>query len=153
MISKTYLRYIWLLDTIRQSKIPLTFEDIVRIWEGSPYAYMGGLPIRTFHEHRKGIEEMFGVVIECDKSRGYIYYIKNPEVLMQNPYAQLLLRKYNVPQDFSTFNMMRDRILLEEIPHGTGYFDSVVESMRTNTELIIDYQRYEGQRETLTMQT
>ena len=47
---------------------------------------------------------------------------------------------------------MRDRILLEEIPHGTGYFDSVVESMRTNTELVIDYQRYEGQRETLTMQ-
>ena len=152
MISKTYLRYIWLLDTIRQSKIPLTFEDIVRIWESSPYAYMGGLPIRTFHEHRKGIEEMFGVVIECDKSRGYIYYIKNPEVLMQNPYAQLLLRKYSVPQDFSTFNMMRDRILLEEIPHGTGFFDSIVESMRTNTEVIIDYQRYEGQRETLTMQ-
>ena len=153
MISKTYLRYIWLLDTIKQSKIPLTFEDIVKIWEGSPYAYMGGLPIRTFHEHRKGIEEMFGVVIECDKSKGYIYYIKNPEVLMQNPYAQLLLPKYSVPQDFSTFNMMRDRILLEEIPHGTGFFDSIVESMRTNTEVIIDYQRYEGQRETLTMQT
>ena len=48
--------------------------------------------------------------------------------------------------------MMRNRILPEEIPHGTGYFDSVVESMRTNTEFIIDYQRYEGQRETLTMQ-
>ena len=47
---------------------------------------------------------------------------------------------------------MRDRILLEEIPHGTGYFDSVVESMRTNTEFIIDHQRYEEQRETLTMQ-
>ena len=58
MISKTYLRYIWLLDTIKHSKYPLTFEDIVKIWEGSPYAYMGGLPIRTFHEHRKGIEEM-----------------------------------------------------------------------------------------------
>ena len=152
MISKTYLRYIWLLDTIKRSKKTLTFEDIVKMWEVSPYAYMGGLPIRTFHEHRKGIEEMFGVIIECDKTKGYIYYIKNPEVLTQNPYAQLLLRKYSVPQDFSTFNMMRDRILLEEIPHGNGYFDSVVESMRTNTELIIDYQRYEGQRETLTLQ-
>lgn len=83
MISKTYLRYIWLLDTVKRSKYPLTFEDIARIWEGSPYAYMGGLPIRTFHEHRKGIEEMFGVIIECDKSKGYIYYIKNPEVLIQ----------------------------------------------------------------------
>ena len=152
MISKTYLRYIWLLDTISKSKNPLTYESIVKIWEGSPYANMGGLPIRTFHEHRKGIEEMFGVIIECDKSRGYTYYIKNPEVLKQNPYAELLLRKYSVPQDFITFNMMRDRILLEEIPHGTAYFDSIVESMRSNTELIIDYQRYEGRRETLTMQ-
>lgn len=100
MISKTYLRYIWLLDTICQSKYPLTFEDIVKIWDGSPYAYMGGLSIRTFHEHRKGIEEMFGVIVECDKSKGYMYYVKNPEVLIQNPYAQLLLRKYSVPQDF-----------------------------------------------------
>ena len=152
MISKTYLRYIWLLDTISNSKYPLTYESIVKIWEGSPYATMGGLPIRTFHEHRKGIEEMFGVIIECDKSRGYTYYIKNPEVLKQNPYAELLLRKYSVPQDFITFNMMCDRILLEEIPHGTAYFDSIVESMRCNTELVIDYQRYEGRRETLTMQ-
>lgn len=152
MISKTYLRYIWLLDTISSSRIPLTYDHIVRIWEGSPYASMGGLPIRTFHEHRKGIEEMFGVIIECDKSKGYTYFIKNPEVLKQNTYAQLLLHKYSVPQDFTTFNMMRDRILLEEIPHGTAYFDSVVESIRRNTELVIDYQRYEGQRETLTMQ-
>lgn len=151
MISKTYFRYIWLLDTISWSRIPLTYDHIVKIWEGSPYAYMGGLPIRTFHEHRKGIEEMFGVIIEWDKSKGYTYYIKNSEVLKQNSYAQLLLRKYSVPQDFSTFNMMRDRILLEEIPHGTAYFDNVVEAMRTNTELIIDYQRYERQRETLTM--
>jgi hypothetical protein len=152
MISKTYLRYIWLLDTISNARQQLTYEDIVKIWQVSPYAYMGGLPIRTFHEHRKGIEEMFGVIIACDKSTSCTYYIKNPEVLEQNPYAQLLLRKYSVPQEFTTFNLMRDRILLEEIPHGTAYFDSVVESMRTNTKLIIDYQRYEGHIETFTMQ-
>ena len=154
MISKTYLRYIWLLDTISKSKHPLTYDCIAKIWEGSPYANLGGLPIRTFHEHRKGIEEMFGAIIECDKSKGYTYSIKNPEVLKQNPYAELLLRKFSVPQDFVTFNMMRDRILLEEIPHGTSYFDEIVESMRCNTELIIDYQRYEyhSHSETLTMQ-
>lgn len=152
MISKTYLRYIWLIDTIKKSKFPLTYDHIVKIWETSPYASMGGLPIRTFHEHRKGIEEMFGVIIACEKSTFYTYYIKNPEVLEQNTYAQLLLRKYSVPQDFTTFNMMRDRILLEEIPHGTYYIDSIVESMRTNTELVIDYQHYEGKRETFTIQ-
>ena len=152
MISKTYLRYIWLLDTISNSKYPLDYEHIVKLWEGSPYAYMGGLPIRTFHEHRKGIEEMLGVIIECDKSKGYIYYIKNPEVLQQKPYAKLLMRRYSVPQDFCTFHMMRDRIILEDIPHGTAYFDTIVEAMRTNTELIIDYQSHGGHNETLTMQ-
>ena len=135
MISKTYLRYIWLLDTISKARFPLTFEEIVNVWNQSPYAYMGGLPIRTFHEHRKGIEEMFGVVIACDKSTFCTYYIKNPEVLEQNPYAQLLLRKYSVPQDFTTFSMMRERIILEEIPHGTAFFDKVVESMRNITDV------------------
>ena len=53
MISKTYLRYIWLLDTIIGSRESLTYDHIVRMWKGSPYTYMGGLPIRTFHEHRK----------------------------------------------------------------------------------------------------
>ena len=95
MISKTYLRYIWLLDTISKARFPLTYEDIVNIWMKSPYAYMGGLPIRTFHEHRKGIEEMFGVTIACDKSTFCTYYIKNPDVLKQNHYAELLLRKYS----------------------------------------------------------
>jgi len=114
---------------------------------------MGGLPLRTFHEHRKAIEEMFGVIIACKKiSVFYSYYIKNPEVLETNPYSEWLLRKYSVPQDFSTFSMMRDRILLEEIPHGTTYFDSIVESMRTNTEFVIDYQSYEGRNETFTVQ-
>ena len=152
MISKTYLRYIWLIDTIDKSRIPLDFEHIVKLWQASPYAYMGGLSIRTFHEHRKGIKEMFDIDIACDKSSLFTYYIKNPEVLKKNTYAQMLLRKYSVPQDFSTFSMMRDRIILEDIPHGTAYFDAIVEAMRSNTEVVIDYQRYEGQLETLTLQ-
>lgn len=113
---------------------------------------MGGLSIRTFHEHRKGIKEMFDIDIACDKSSLFTYYIKNPEVLKKNTYAQMLLRKYSVPQDFSTFSMMRDRIILEEIPHGTAYFDAIIEAMRNNTEVVIDYQRYEGKLETLTLQ-
>lgn len=147
MINKTYLRYIWLLDTIICSKAPLTYDHIVRIWKGSPYANMGGLPIRTFHEHRKGIKEMFGVDIECDRSKGNVYYVKNPEVLEDKKLEKWLLRKYSIPQDFTTFNGMKDRILLEEIPHGQAFLNPIVEAMQTNVELRIDYQRYEYERE------
>ena len=145
MISKTYYRYIWLLDTLLTSD-PLTYDDIYMLWEDCP-AFDGPLPLRTFHEHRKGIKEMFGVDIECDRSKGNVYYVKNPEVLDKNKLAKWLLRKYSIPQDFATFNGMKDRILLEEIPLGHSYLDGIIEAMQQNVELQIDYQRYMNEQE------
>ena len=116
------------------------------LWENCP-AFDGPLPLRTFHEHRKGIKEMFGVDIECDRSKGNVYYVKNPEVLEKNKLAKWLLRKYSIPQDFATFNGMKDRILLEEIPLGHSYLDDIIEAMQQNVELQIDYQRYMNEQE------
>ena len=155
MISKTYHKYIWLLNTLLTSR-PLTFDEVNMLWEDCP-ANDGPIPLRTFHEYRKGIKEMFGVDIECDRSKN-VYYVKNPEVLDNNKLAKWLLRKYSIPQDFATFNGMKDRILLEEIPMGRAFLDIVMEAMQTNAELRIDYQRYQhGQHEehlrTFTMQS
>ena len=144
MISKTYYRYIWLLDTLLNSS-PLTIDEINMLWEDCPLSN-GPIPLRTFHEHRKGIKEMFGVDIECDRSKGNVYYVKNPEVLEKNKLAKWLLRKYSIPKDFATFNWMKDRILLEEIPLGHGFLDGIIEAMQQNVELQVDYQRYEGEQ-------
>ncbi len=144
MISKTYNRYFWLLETLLTSD-PLTFEEINMLWEDNP-AFDGPLPIRTFHEHRRGIKEMLGVEIECDRSRGNVYYVKNPEILKGNKIAKWALEKYSIPQDFVTFNGMKDRILLEEIPGGIRHLDSIIKALRTNTELEIGYQKFEDEQ-------
>lgn len=60
--------------------------------------------------------------------------------------GKLVLHNYSIPQDFATFNSMKDRILLEEMPLGTSFLDDIIESMQKNTELRIDYQRYEGEQ-------
>ena len=145
MKSKTYYKYIWLLDLLLTND-PLPFEDICMMWEANP-TFDGPLPIRSFHEYRKGIKEMFGVDIGCDRSKGNVYYIKNPEVLDKHKLGRWLLRKYSIPQDFVTFNGMKDRILLEEIPLGTSSLNDIIEAMQKNVELQIDYQRYESERE------
>ena len=82
-------------------------------------------------------------------SQGYrnVYYVKNPEVLDKQKVAKWLLHKYSIPQDFATFNSMKDRILLEEIPLGTAFLDAIIEAMQKNMELRIDYQRYESEQE------
>ena len=144
MISKTYYRYIWLLDTLLNSS-PLTIDEINMLWEDCPLSN-GPIPLRTFHEQRKGIKEMFGVEIVCDRSHGNVYYVKNPEVLERQKVAKWLLYKYSIPQNFATFNSMKDRIVLEEIPLGTSFLDDIIEAMQKNMELQIDYQRYEGEQ-------
>ena len=145
MISKTYYRYIWLLDTLLNSS-PLTIDEINMLWEDCPLSN-GPIPLRTFHEQRKGIKEMFGVEIVCDRSHGNVYYVKNPEVLDKQKVAKWLLHKYSIPQGFATFNSMRDRVLLEEIPLGMTFLNPIIEAMQKKVELQIDYQRYESEQE------
>ena len=145
MISKTYYRYIWLLNTLLDND-PLTFEEIALLWQNDPLSD-GELPLRTFHEHRKGIKELFGVDIECDKSSGYKYYVRNPEVLNQNRLATWLLKAYNVPKDFATYNRMKDRVLLEEMSGGSVFVDPILDALQRDVVLIVDYQSYEGPHE------
>ena len=146
MISKTYYRYIWLLDTLL-TKASLTIDEINTLWEDCPASDGQPIPLRTFHEQRKGIKEMFGVEIVCDRSHGNVYYVKNPEVLDKQKVAKWLLHKYSIPQGFATFNSMKDRVLLEEIPLGTTFLNPIIEAMQKNVELQIAYQRYESEQE------
>ena len=146
MISKTYYRYIWLLDTLL-TKSSLTIDEINTLWEDCPASDGQPIPLRTFHEQRKGIKEMFGVEIVCDRSHGNVYYVKNPEVLDKQKVAKWLLHKYSIPQGFATFNSMKDRVLLEEIPLGTTFLNPIIEAMQKTVELQIDYQRYESEQE------
>lgn len=152
MISKTYYKYIWLLDLLLNSDTPLPFDIISSEWDLNPMADDTTLALRTFHEYRKGIKEMFGVEIVCDRKRN-VYYIKNPEVLDENRLTKWLLRKYSIPKDFATFNGMKDRVLLEEIPLGQAFLDNILDAMQRNVELLIDYQRYERGLEEEHMQT
>ena len=150
MISKTYYRYIWLLNILRQGG-PLAYEEIVELWKKDPN---GGdsYPLRTFHEHRKGVKEMFGVDILCDKGQPYCYYLKNTGVLDDNKPAKWLLNKSVVPKDFITYSSMKDRIFLEEVRSDPEYLKSIINALQNNVELTIDYQKHEGNRETFQVQ-
>lgn len=148
MVSKTYYRYIWLLNLLLKSKRPLCFEEIQRAWLENPMSD-GELPLRTFHEHRKGIREMFGVEIVCEKGGwNSVYSVKNPEVLKDNQLGQWLLDRYSVPQDFATFKSIKDRVLLEEMARSNQDYHLITEAMMHNREVEIDYQKFGGSHET-----
>lgn len=140
MISKTFNRYIWLLNTLLQHR-RLTFEEISYRWKDS---YLGDgkpLALRTFHVHREAIAELFGVMIKCDTAT-YEYYISSPERLRNDRTRQWLLNSFTISNMIEAGHNMKDRILFEEIPHGTEYIQTVIDAMQQNKELEITYQSY-----------
>lgn len=147
MISKTFNRYIWLMNTLLQYK-QLTFEEINVLWKESCLGDGTPLPLRTFHQHKNAVEELFGVEIKCDASNGYRYYISTLDTLKNDSIRKWLLNSFTLSNIITAGHNMKGRILFEEIPRGTEYLQTVIEAMQKSKELIVDYQRFYGRRET-----
>ena len=54
-------RYVWLMDILRRHK-RLTFEEINELWQESGLSYGEELPLKTFHNHKKAIKDIFDVL-------------------------------------------------------------------------------------------
>lgn len=142
MISKTFNRYIWLLNTVLQQK-RITFEEVRKRWDSSYINEGKPLALRTFHLHREAIAELFGVEIVCDKSN-YEYYVSSPNLLKSDKTRQWLLNSFTLSNMITAGHNMADRILFEDVPGGTEYMQMVVEAMQRNKELYIEYQSFGG---------
>ena len=151
MISKTFNRYIWLLNTLLQYK-QLTFEEINVLWKESCLGDGTPLPLRTFHQHKSAVEELFGIEIKCNPSNGYKYYISTPDTLKNDSIRKWLLNSFTLSNMITAGHNMKGRILFEDIPRGTEYLQTIIEAMQKLKELQVDYQPFYGHRETYNIQ-
>lgn len=148
MISNTYNRYLWLLNTLLIYK-RITFKEIKEKWKKS-YLYEGQpLSLRTFHSHRKAIEEMFQVSIECDTSNGYKYYVDDAEILDHDKARKWLLSAFNVGSIISEGKSLRDRIQLEDAPQGTEFLGDIIDAIRNNIAMGVEYQPFYNEQATV----
>ena len=70
MTKDLFDKYIWLVDTIyRAGKI--TFEEINERWLRSRLSEGEDIPLRTFHNWRIAIEQVFDININCNRKGGY----------------------------------------------------------------------------------
>lgn len=150
MISRTFNRYIWLLNTLLQHG-RLTFDEISKRWQNSCLGDGKPLALRTFHVHREAIAELFGVEVKCDAST-YEYYISSLDTLRNDRTRQWLLNSFTLSNMIEAGRNMKDRILFEDIPKGTEYIQTIIEAMQQNKELRIDYRPFHGRRAILHIQ-
>ena len=139
--ARIFQQYIWLVNTLRQYK-RLSLEEINDLWVNDQV--IGGSPLTraSFYRHKDAILNMFGIVIECDLDRGYKYYIANPEVLDDESIERWMLSTMTVNTVLSDSVSLRQRILLENVPAGEEYLQTIIQAIKANRRLLITYQRF-----------
>lgn len=140
--SNLFNRYVWLVDIIYRSG-KITFEEINEYWQRSQLNTDGeDLPLRTFHNHRQAIEQMFDINIECDKRNGYKYYIENTDDMERGGVRSWLLNTFAVNNLINESHKLKRRILFEKIPSGQMHLTSIIEAMRDNLSIEMTYQSF-----------
>ena len=150
MASKAINRYVWLINTLMQRK-SLTFKEICDLWDRSSLTDGKPLALRTFHQHREAIAELFGVEIVCDTTT-YKYSIASLDELKNNSAQQWLFNSFAISNTIEAGRNMKDRILFEEIPSGAEYAQTVVDAMQQNRVLLVDYKPFKGEKFELYLQ-
>ncbi len=133
-------KYVWLVETIYKAG-RITYEEINEKWLDQDMDTKP-IPIRTFHKWKIAAEEMFNLVIECERKGGYHYYIDNKEEVKRGGLRNWLLNTISVSNLLLDSQSLKDRILLEDVPSGQEGLALILEAMKTNTQLRITYQSY-----------
>ena len=133
-------KYVWLVETIYNAG-QITFEEINQKWLDDDMDDKE-IPLRTFHKWRIAAEEMFGLVIDCERKGGYHYYIGNAREVRNGGLRSWLLSTISVSNLLLDSQQLKDRIILEDIPSGQNYLPKIIEAMKSNTVITITYQSY-----------
>lgn len=140
-MAKNYFnRYVWLIDTINRHG-HITLPEISRLWENSPLNdEREPLAERTFHNHRRAIEETFGLEICCDRTLGY--YIGDDGDLGNGGLRQWLLESFSVSNLLNESEGLRDRILFENIPSSQRWLSAFLNAMKDGRAIEMTYQSF-----------
>ncbi len=140
-------KLVWIVETIYKAH-KITFEDLNRKWQENE-GLSGGEEIlkRTFHKWKWNILDTFGLIIECEKTAPYRYYIANADEMKRGSIENWLLSTYSVSNSLIESKSIKDRILLEDVPSGREYLQPIIDAMKKNSFIHITYYHY-GRKDT-----
>lgn len=134
-------KYVWLVETLYKAK-KITLKEINRKWTQTELSEGEEIPRRTFNNWRNAVEEMFGLVIMCDKHDGDRYYIENRDDMDEGGFQHWLLSTISVNNTLIENKSLSNRILLENIPSGQDYLATIMEAMKQSKVLDVTYKSY-----------
>ncbi len=135
-------KYTWLIETIRRAG-KISHKDLSDRWERNiDFSNGNELPRATFNRWRKAIYSIFGIMIDCQKVGGYLYYISNPEDIDDDKLRKWMLDSFAVGNIIGENLSLNGRILVDEIPSGRDHLTTILEAMKENRVVNITYRPF-----------
>ena len=138
--ARIYQQYVWIINALRQYK-KLTLAELSELWEKDQVIGGDKLERTSFFRHRDAILSMFGVIIECEE-KTHKYYIANPEVLGDGTMEGWMLSTLTVSTVLADSLSLRDYILLENVPAGQEFLQTIILAIKTRRRIKICYQKF-----------
>ena len=132
-------KYVWLIDTIYRAKY-ISYNDLNERWKRETDFSRGeDLPKRTLKRWLDTIAVLFGLDIVNEGRGDYQYYIEDDENLAKKGLRSWLYDTFTVSNALVNRKSIRDRILLEYVPSGQDYLQTIIDAMKENREIQITY--------------
>ena len=141
--AQIFHQYIWIINTLRAYG-KLTLEELNQKWIA--YRVADGNPLQrsSFNRHRDAIQDMFGIVIDCEQ-RTYKYFISNKEVIDDDSIESWLFSTLTVHGMLADSAAVKERLVLENAPVGEQFLDIIIRAIKTNYRLHIGYKKFEAE--------
>ena len=138
--ARIYQHYVWIVNTLRQYK-KLTLAQINELWMKDMVSDGNKLDRNSFRRHTDAILNMFGIIIEHEENT-YKYYIANPDVLGDGTMEGWMLSTLTVSAVLTDSLSLRDYILLENVPAGQEFLQTIILAIKTRRRIMIQYQKF-----------
>lgn len=135
-------KYTWLIETIRRAG-KISHKDLSGKWERC-MELSDGRPLHraTFNRWRDAIFSQFGIMISCRREGEYLYYIENPNYIDEDELKKWMLDTFAVGNLISENLPLKDRILVDQIPSGLVHLTPILEAMKENRVVNIEYRAF-----------
>lgn len=132
-------KYIWLIDTIRRAG-KISLEEISsRRERNKDLSDYKPLSRTTFNRWKDAIFSQFGIIISCQRSGGYFYYIENPEDIDEDELKKWMLDSFAISNLIGENLSLKDRIIVNQIPSAQSHLATLLEAMQGNRVVLITY--------------
>lgn len=137
--SLIFHQYIWIVNKLMRGR-RLTFSELSSRWVEDQVADGNPLSRSSFNRHRDAILDMFGIIIECDLQ--YRYFISNPEVLDDDSIERWMFSTLTVSGVLADSASIKDYIVLESVPAGEQFLQTIIHAIKARKRILIGYQRF-----------